>query len=135
MVRKLLLIFGIFGFVISAGLVLAPQAVRAVDVVEEVCENPHATEKPSFCDDNAAESDDNPIFGPDSVLAKVINILSWVVGIIAIFVIIICALKMMTSMGDPTGVAQARGGIIYASLALVITGAAQLVVRLLLSKL
>lgn len=136
MTKKFLLIIGLAGIIFSfGGLALVPMRVAAVDVLETTCDNPNPSGRPSFCEDNLTGSSENPIFGPNSVLARVINILSFVVGIISVFVIIINALKLMTSMGDPTGVATARGGIIYASVAIVITLMAQVIVRFLLSKL
>jgi hypothetical protein len=109
----------------------------AVDVIDPICTNQNATETPTICKDNATSTPDsqNPIFGPHSVLAKVINILSVAVGVISLFVIMVNGVKLATSMGDPTGVATARGGIIYAVIAIALVAMAQFIVRYLLSRL
>ena len=133
-------LFALVGITLFASLLLVPaygRSVSAIDVIQPVCENTNATEKPTICKDNASDARDseNPIFGPHSVLAKVTNILSVIVGVISLFVIMVNGVKLATSMGDPTGVATARGGIIYAAVALALVAVAQFIVRYILSRL
>ncbi len=118
-------------------------SAHAVDVLNPVCQNADPNNLPTVCQDNKSNAcpdptvvcNDNPVFGPNGVLTKVINLLSLVTGIIAVFVIVIGGIKFITSSGDPAGVTSARNTILYAIIALVITMIAQVLVRFILSKL
>lgn len=106
------------------------------EVLDPVCTDPKVTslpvaERPAVCRSNTTE---NPIIGPNGVLTRVINLLSIVVGIAAVLSIIISALRLTLSGGDPNSVSSARRGILYAVIGLVIAAIAQLLVRFILSK-
>lgn len=62
-----------------------------------------------------------------------VNILTWVVGVIALIMIILNGLKYITSQGDPSKTASARNGILYAITGIVIVSLAQVLVRLVIS--
>lgn len=70
----------------------------------------------------------------DSTLATVINILSFVVGIIAVIMIIIGGIRFITSGGDSSSTASARNTIIYAVIGLVIVALAQFIVKFVIGK-
>lgn len=70
----------------------------------------------------------------DSVIAAVINILSLVVGIIAVIMIIFGGFKYITSSGDANKTASARNTIIYAVVGLIIVALAQVLVLFVLKR-
>jgi len=69
-----------------------------------------------------------------STVKTAINVLSFVVGIISVFMIIVAGLKFITSSGDSSSVSSAKNTVIYALVGLVIVAVAQTIVRLTLSK-
>lgn len=64
----------------------------------------------------------------------VINILSVIVGIIAVIMIIIGGFRYITSGGDPNRIASAKNTIIYALIGLLIAVFAQVIVRFVLKQ-
>jgi hypothetical protein len=67
------------------------------------------------------------------LVRKIINILSVIVGVIAVIMIIIGGLRYITSGGDSGNVSSAKNTIIYAIVGLVIVALAQFIVRFVLS--
>jgi hypothetical protein len=124
---------------IAVGMVLAPATVLAVDVTSPVCENPNAVERPQFCDDTGnGESDaaeNNPIFGPNGILTRVIQILSFIAGFAAVIMIIIGGFRYVTSGGDSSTTAAAQKTIIYGVVGLVVVALAQVIVIFVLGRL
>lgn len=99
----------------------------------EVCgpckDNPDAT----ACKDS--KDGKNPIYGPDGIIATVVNILTLIIGIAAVIVIIIAGIQYMLSTGDPTKVNNSKNAILYAVAGLVIAAMAQIIVRFIISRL
>jgi hypothetical protein len=112
----------------------AQTPVYAVDVFDKnVCSRPQSSGS-TVCQDKAQRDDgngntQNPLFGPQGVLTKIINLLSVVVGIAAIIMIIWAGMRMVTSGTNPQDVSNARERIIYAAIALVVAAVAQVLVR------
>jgi hypothetical protein len=69
-----------------------------------------------------------------TIIKTVINILSVVVGVVAVVMIIFGGLKYITSGGDSSNVSSAKNTIIYAIVGLVIVALAQFIVRFVLDK-
>lgn len=69
-----------------------------------------------------------------SVIGTVINILSMVVGAVAVIMIIIGGLRYVLSGGDSNGVTGAKNTIMYALIGLVIVLFAQVIVKFVLTK-
>jgi hypothetical protein len=65
----------------------------------------------------------------NSIIRRFINILSLIVGIVAVIMIIIGGLRYITSGGSDTGVTSAKNTILYAIIGLIIVALAQLLVR------
>jgi cytochrome bd-type quinol oxidase subunit 2 len=65
---------------------------------------------------------------------SVINLLSAVVGVIAVIMIIVGGLRYITSGGNDTSVTSAKNTILYAVIGLIIVALAQVLVRFTLSK-
>lgn len=67
------------------------------------------------------------------IIATIIKILSFIIGIIAVIMIIIAGLKYVTSNGDSNSIGSAKTTLIYALVGLVIVALAQLIVHYVLS--
>ena len=75
--------------------------------------------------------------GQDKVsntLASIINILSLVVGVVAVIMLIIGGIRFVTSGGDSSSVTNARNTIIYALVGIAVAALAQGLVKFVLSK-
>jgi hypothetical protein len=69
----------------------------------------------------------------NDVVKKVINILSWVVGVISVIMIIIAGFRYVTSGGQEKSVTGAKNTIMYAIIGLVVVALAQVIVRFIVS--
>ena len=119
--------------VILAAPVIFPSLVNAQslppDIQESLCQGTSLDiTTPSGCGDTffAAE-------GFQGLITSIINILSLIVGVIAVIFIIIGGLKYITSGGDSNNVTSAKNTILYAIVGLIIVALAQIVVRFVLS--
>lgn len=120
-------------------LLTAPAFAAQVDPFDEVCKTkPNATacqEKKAAVGDTGTRGDDaNPIFGPDGIITKVINILSIVIGLAAVIAIMAAGMKFITSGSNPQQVTVAREMVLYAVVGLLVAAFAQLLVRFILDK-
>lgn len=70
----------------------------------------------------------------NNIITTVINIFSWIVGIVAVIMIIVGGLKYITSTGDSNSVNGAKNTILYAIIGLVIVASAQIIVKFVLKK-
>lgn len=127
-------------FMISTGVLffMMTGKLSAVDVIRPVCNSPNAVETPEVCDDDASNSNNttqNPIYGPDGILTRVINILSFIVGVAAVIAIMVAGFRYVTSNGDSSTTAIAQKTIIYGVVGLVVVAVAQTIVIFVLSKL
>lgn len=104
----------------------------AVDVFQP-CQNNNATATPDICNDVSKQnnSGDNPII---DTLKKVINIISFAVGVASVIILIISGLRFVLDGDDPKVVERARSGIIYALVGIAITVLAQSLVRFVLNR-
>lgn len=64
----------------------------------------------------------------DKLVKQIIIIFSWVVGVVAVFAIIIAGLQFITAGGDAAKIAKARNVILYAIIGLVVVAVAQIIV-------
>lgn len=110
-----------------------PTTVAAVDIVpSEVCGRGAEARNSAVCRDNRSAENNpnrNPIFGPSGAITAAVNILSVVVGVVAVIMIILGGLKYVTSGSNPQDVANARERIIYSLVALAVAALAQVIVR------
>ena len=112
--------------------------VLAVDVFQkDLCERPQTTGS-AVCQDKNLGNDggvtQNPLFGPQGVLTRIIRLLSVVVGIAAVIAILLGGFKYVTSGNNPQDVANARERVIYALVALVVAASAQVIVRFVIGR-
>lgn len=92
-------------------------AGACLDTMAPNCENPDNTEKKL-----------------NDTIKLIVNFLSFIVGVVAVIMIIIAGLKYITSGGDSNNVASAKNTILYAIVGLVIVALAQVIVRFVLQK-
>ena len=71
----------------------------------------------------------------NSLVTSIISLLSWVIGVVAVFMIIVGGFKYITSGGDSAGVTAAKNTILYAIIGLVIVALSQLIVKFILGRL
>ena len=63
-----------------------------------------------------------------------INVLSFVVGVVAVIMVIVGGMKYVSSQGDSSGIASAKNTIVYALVGLVIVALAQVIVRFVVNR-
>jgi hypothetical protein len=68
------------------------------------------------------------------ILTTIINIFSWIVGIVSVIMIIYGGFRYIISGGDSNGVTAAKNTILYAIIGLVIVALAQVIVQFVLTK-
>ena len=68
------------------------------------------------------------------LIHTIINLLSLVVGVVAVIMIIVGGLRYITSGGSDTSVTGAKNTILYAVIGLIIVALAQIIVRFVLNK-
>lgn len=71
----------------------------------------------------------------NNIIHTIVNLLSVLVGIVAVVMIIIGGLRYITSGGNDTSVTGAKNTILYAIVGLVVVALAQIIVHFTLSKL
>lgn len=130
MIRKLLASLGILLLSLNAfgGIALA------VDVNQDICAVNGASNS-SFCQQNAQNQGKNPIFGVDGIITKIGNIISILTGVASVIMIIVGGFQYVLSSGDPNRTNSAKNTILYAIIGLVVAVSAQVIVRLVLSRL
>lgn len=114
---------------------LMPMAVSAAssDILDDVCrKKPDA----AACEDRVGDSkkvDQNPIYGPNGIITKIVDVLTILVGITAVIAIITAGIKFITSGSNPQEVTKSRELIIYAIVGLILAAFAQIIVRYVLA--
>lgn len=81
------------------------------------------------CDEGAGEGKLN------NLIRQIVNIISVIVGIVAVIMIMYGGFRYITSGGDSGNVGTAKNIIIYALVGLIIVALAQIIVRFILGKL
>ncbi len=111
----------------------------AVDLFKKNCEGSGSGS--TVCQDQKAvesadktNSADNPIYGPEGVITKVVNILTAAVAIGAVVSITYAGIKLIFSGSNPQEANSARERIIYACVALIIVVLAQTIVKFIINK-
>lgn len=68
----------------------------------------------------------------DKIIANVLNILSFVIGVIAVIMIVIGGFKYVMSQGDSNSISSAKNTLLFALVGLVIVASAQIIVKFVL---
>ncbi len=69
-----------------------------------------------------------------NIIKTVINFFSFIVGVVAVIMIIVGGFRYITSGGDSGNVSSAKNTIIYAIIGLVVVALAQIIVQFVLNK-
>lgn len=120
--------------ILSLGLAVPAFAQTAQDQINNgLCagSNLQFTDNPGQC----ATSSGQAISSINSLVKTAVNLLSAIVGIVAVIMIIIGGFRYVTSGGNDTSVTSAKNTILYAIIGLVVVALAQVLVRFTLSKL
>ena len=81
-------------------------------------------------DDIGGDDPKNKSSRVTDTIRTVVNILSFLIGVFAVIMIVISGFRFVTSNGDSNTISQARNGIIYAVIGLVIAVIAYLLTSL-----
>ncbi len=94
---------------------LTPGQVGAdgVEVFESACKQSNNTE---LCKGNTEE-----LFGADSIWTRIVNMIIFIVGAVAVLMIVIGGLRYTLSGGDQSAVSTAKNTIIYSVVGLVVS--------------
>ena len=106
--------------------VFVPTVALAADAKASICEGVGLAGSGTGCAQGS---------GPtvESAISAAINLISIVVGVIAVIMIIIGGLKYILSSGDSNNINSAKNTILYAIIGLVIVAFAQVIVRYVLN--
>lgn len=107
-IKSLLLTFALL--IGAVGFVAQP--VAAINVFEDSCKT-NTTD--AVCNEAKKGTDGAPV-----LVQQLINTLLYVIGIIAVIVIIVGAIRYVTSDGDSNKVSSAKNTILYAVIGLVV---------------
>lgn len=144
-IKSLINSLAVLGMILIGGAAFAPAVVYAVDPpaatpttpapAAPVTTNPSVTE---ICEGvrltggNCAP--EAPGTGVSGIIQTVINLLSLVVGVVAVIMIVIGGLKYVLSSGDAGNTKSAKDTILFALVGLVIVALAQVLVRFVLTR-
>jgi hypothetical protein len=65
--------------------------------------------------------DNIPKLQADNVLTSAVGIIYWVIGVVSVILIVVGALKYVTSGGDPKNTQSAKNTILYAVIGLIVS--------------
>jgi len=125
-------------FSFSSAVVLAQETtqppVTDQSIADSVCQGVLGTQDTSVnTTTTASDCKENGSETLNSVLKRIINIFSIVVGAVSVIMIIIGGFRYIISGGDSAGVSGAKNTILYALVGLVIVLFAQLIVKFVVS--
>lgn len=110
-------ILGLFAGVLTAAVLFTPFRVAAYSPFDAVdCGGKAASS--TVCKSQGNTS--NPVYGSDSILIKVTNLIAVFAGVIAVFIIVIAGGRFVTSGGDSNNVSTAKNTILYALIGIVV---------------
>ena len=106
-------------------------AAAAVDVARSVRSGACLEAPPGFSDTitTTTDCDEGSGKGLQAVITTALNVLTWITGVAAVFVLIIAGFRYVVSGGSSSGVTGAKNMIIYALIGVVIAMLAQIIVR------
>lgn len=119
-----LALWGVLGVLplTTAGVMAATPASKSRD---QVCAGIDLASGTNNCGDGGTEV--------NGVLKSVINLLTLVVGILAVIMIIVAAARFITSGGDASKVSGAKNALVFALVGLVVVALAQMIVHFVLT--
>lgn len=121
----------LFGLLIPA--VALPGQAGAVEIFKDTCNAQGAGGGGSTACKSIDEQKGagNPVI---NIIKTAINILSFLVGVLAVIGLVVSGIRMMAAGGDSNAVASARSGVIYSLIGIAVVALAQLIVAYVLDK-
>jgi len=116
--------------VLQGGLVFAQTAQEQINAGLCSGANFEFTEDPS----GAACASNDSTDKVNNLIRTVVNFLSFIVGVVAVIMIIFGGLRYITSGGNDTSITSAKNTILYAIIGLIIVALAQVIVQFVLRK-
>lgn len=128
LISRLAVSLGIMGAFALPAVVAQPAQAAVVDVFQS-CKSAGAAGD-NICKDQK----DQKLFGPNSIWTRIINTIIFLIGSVAVIMIIIGGLRYVLSGGDSSAVNGAKNTILYAVVGLVITVMSYAIVNFVLSR-
>lgn len=132
--RRLVHVSVALSFVLVAVFASSAVSYAASDSQNSICNgaelNLQTNDPTTNCSTTTANSGDN-ITG---LIQKIVNILSIIVGIVAVIMIIYGGFRYITSGGEAGNITTAKNTVMYAIVGLVIAALAQVIVKFVLAK-
>jgi hypothetical protein len=125
--KKVLFIISLFA------ILLVP--VSKTSAADEIIDTSRCPAGSSICDDiNTTKGTDNSeLFGPDGRVTGIVNFMTIIGGIIAVFIFIYSGVVFVTSSGDSKKISTAKNSILYAAIGIVLVLIAQFITSFLLN--
>ena len=117
--RKLLI-----SLVFLAATILPSTSALAFDTLKQACTSNSDASSSGVCQDTSGT---NTLYGTGGLFDKIINLISIIIGIVAVFAIVVAGFMFITSGGDSQRVSTARNTILYVIVGLVVVAVAQLI--------
>ncbi len=124
--KKLRLFVASFALLVGVG-GFVPVLVSAETAKSTVCQ--------SLGSNAGCTTDPNGSVSLNKVIKTVVNVLSLVVGLVAVIMVIVGGFKMITSGGDSNKLSSGRNTVLYAIVGLVVVATAQFIVQFVLNRL
>lgn len=107
----------------AAALVSGPTVFA--DAKGEICKGVNAAAGGTGCTGDA---------GINNLIAAIVNIFSWVVGVLAVIMIIYAGFTYVASGGDSGKIGTAKSTLIYAIVGIIVVAFSQVIVKFVLQK-
>lgn len=121
---------------ITLGVVVALTPVAAVTALsapsdlmarsklaQQACDGLNTIDRSENCDNQSGGG------GVNALIKSVVNILSYIVGVIAVIFVIVAGLKYVTAAGDSNKLSSAKSTLIYALVGIAVVAFAQFLVN------
>lgn len=113
----------------GASFMVAPTVLAApVDVINDSCTQAGNTNT-ELCENNS-----DKLFGADSIFTNIINTIIYVIGAVAVVMIVIGGFRYVVSGGDSGSITSAKNTILYAIVGLVIAVLSYAIVNFVLTR-
>jgi hypothetical protein len=131
MLRALLLLVGLVGILVTATPALSANAYDPFSAVDCGNTKNHAS---AVCNDKDKGNSD-PISGKGGLLLKITDLIAFVGGAAAVLIMIVGAIRYITSNGDANNISAAKNNIVNAIIGLVVIVSARFIIGYLIGKL
>ena len=128
--KKIAVIVALLGVMLVPLSSIALASTELVDINGQICtganvDTPGST---SSCDSSGGGST------LQKAVAQVINVFSWIVGVVAVIMVMIGGFQYITAGGNDSNVSKAKNTILFAVIGLVVVAIAQLLVKFVINK-